>query len=308
MDEPWADIARTGERVLSLSEKYSPDVVHLNGYTLASLPFGCRKLVVAHSCVLSWWQSVKREPAPARYDRYRRAVTAGLQAADVVVAPSNAMLRALQKIYGLERGVVIPNATSDVAPTGVPKQDFVFSAGRSWDEAKNLRALAAVAGALSVPVYVAGKDSERLPGVSPLGELGTTEMKYWFARAAIYVAPALYEPFGLAILEAAIHGAALVLGDIESLREVWADAAIYVAPDDAPSLRGAIELLVHDHALRVAMAERARHRAKHYSIADHARSYLKLYGRLQAGEELDAPGHQGLRSTAHCEGRGACAS
>ena len=33
--------------------------------------------------------------------------------------------------------------------------------------------------------------------------------------------PARYEPFGLSILEAALSGCALVLGDLPSLRELW---------------------------------------------------------------------------------------
>ena len=55
-------------------------------------------------------------------------------------------------------------------------------------------------------------------------------------RAAIYALPARYEPFGLSILEAALSGCALVIGDIPSLREIWADAALFVPSDghDAP--------------------------------------------------------------------------
>jgi glycogen(starch) synthase len=45
--------------------------------------------------------------------------------------------------------------------------------------------------------------------------------------------PARYEPFGLSVLEAALSGCALVLGDIASLREVWGGAACYVRPGDS---------------------------------------------------------------------------
>ena len=52
-------------------------------------------------------------------------------------------------------------------------------------------------------------------------------------RSAIFAAPSRYEPFGLAVVEAAISGAALVLADIPTFRELWSDAALFVSPDDS---------------------------------------------------------------------------
>ena len=43
----------------------------------------------------------------------------------------------------------------------------------------------------------------------------------------MYVSSSVYEPFGLAPLEAALCGCAVVANDIGSLREVWGEAAIY---------------------------------------------------------------------------------
>ena len=50
------------------------------------------------------------------------------------------------------------------------------------------------------------------------------------ARTAVFVSPALYEPFGLAVLEAAQAGCALVLSDIPTFRELWDGVALFVAP------------------------------------------------------------------------------
>ena len=47
--------------------------------------------------------------------------------------------------------------------------------------------------------------------------LSGEDIRPWFARAGIYALPAVYEPFGLSVLEAALSGCALVLGDIPSL-------------------------------------------------------------------------------------------
>lgn len=280
MDEPWEGVARSGEYLLALARKYSPDIVHLNGYAHGALPFGCPKLVVGHSCVLSWWRAVKREPAPARYDQYRKMVSSGLEQADEVVAPSTAMLRELHKIYGTNAGVVIPNGIAELHTFAHEKENFVLCAGRVWDEAKNVATLAAAAVGLSVPVCVAGKGSERLAGVTPLGDLSAQGLRHWYERAAIYASPAYYEPFGLAILEAAASGAALVLSNIDSLRELWGDSAIYVSPDDELALRSALELLARDTLLRTTMAERARQRARTYTASYQAQGYSALYSRL----------------------------
>src|SRR3954469_10125574 len=64
-DDPWKDVDRAGEWLLSLG---SPDVVHLNGYAHATLPWKCPKIVVCHSCVLSWWRAVHGVDAPCEWD------------------------------------------------------------------------------------------------------------------------------------------------------------------------------------------------------------------------------------------------
>src|SRR5215217_9067912 len=98
-DDPWEDVDRAGRWLLELEERVAPDLVHLNGYAHGSLPWTAPAVVVAHSCVLSWWEAVRGEQAPATWERYRSAVEAGLRAASAVVAPTAAMLAALERHY-----------------------------------------------------------------------------------------------------------------------------------------------------------------------------------------------------------------
>ena len=149
MENAWDDVWRAGDWLLDLERTLRPDVVHLNGYTHAVLPWAAPVLVAGHSCVLSWWRAVKGEDAPPAWDRYRRAVAAGLQAADVVVAPTGAMLDALAGHYGpLRDGRVIPNGRDSRTFRAVEKEEFILGAGRLWDEAKNLAVLDACAAGL----------------------------------------------------------------------------------------------------------------------------------------------------------------
>src|SRR3954447_13946829 len=100
MEDPWADLAQAGDWLLALEERVQPDIVHLNGYVHGALPWLTPVVMVAHSCVLSWWRAVKGEDAPPCWDRYRREVARGLRAADMVVAPSHWMLDAARSHYG----------------------------------------------------------------------------------------------------------------------------------------------------------------------------------------------------------------
>jgi glycosyltransferase involved in cell wall biosynthesis len=126
------------------------------------------------------------------------------------------------------------------------------------------------------------------PGGRPatfLGRLPEDDLAHWLSRAAIFAHPARYEPFGLAVLEAALSGCALVLGDVESLRETWDGAAEFAADDAA--LADRIAALARDGARRRALADRARARALGFTPARMADGYVALYralaGRSSAG-------------------------
>lgn len=297
MEDPWDDVRRAGDWLLELEQRVRPAVVHLNGYAHAALPWKAPVLVVGHSCVLSWWTAVRRERAPATWDRYRAAVAHGLAAADLVLAPSTAMLRALEEHYGpLPRsGVVYNGRDPDRFRPGV-KEPFILTAGRVWDEGKNVGALAAIATSLDWPIFVAGEGKHQdrgavaHEGLHQLGRLPGRELAAWLGRAAVFALPARYEPFGFTPLEAALAGCALVLGDIPSLREVWGDAAVFVPPDDPEALRSALQRLIADDAARTALAGRAHVRALRFTPQRMAAGYLAAYRSLLADRSRPARG------------------
>jgi glycogen synthase len=280
-EDPWNDIVAGGRWLMELERRYHPDVIHLNGYVHAALPWRNPVIVVAHSCVLSWWRAVKREPVPALWRRYARAVAAGLRAADLVIAPSRAMASTLEACHGFSGARVISNGISGsgLGHTGA-KENLILCAARLWDEGKNARCLAKAAAGLPWPVVLAGDPGggeHLLPNVDFAGECDRTGMMSWFRRAAVYAHPARYEPFGLAPLEAACAGCALVLADIPSLREIWGKAAVFVNPDDPVAWHGALAALIADPCARERMAERARRKARSYSAERMARSYHQCY-------------------------------
>ncbi|MFA9479257.1 glycosyltransferase family 4 protein [Phycisphaerales bacterium AB-hyl4] len=294
MDDPWSDVAEAGEWLLELERQVQPDVVHLNGYVHGSLAWRAPKLLVAHSCVVSWWRAVHGEDPPRTWNVYRERVRAGLLAADMVLAPTWAMLEAIEECYGsLPRMGRVANGRDPRRFVPGRKEAFAMAAGRWWDEAKNIRAVQSVADRVDWPMYVAGEGGlpatggAAWPSLRPLGLLSEEAMADWLSRASVFVHPAKYEPFGLVVLEAAMSGCALVLGDIPSLREQWDEAALFVPPSDHDALQAAVVKLTTDDRLRRELARHACQRAMPLTPGRMATEYHRTY-RLLAGHEAVA--------------------
>jgi glycogen synthase len=277
MEDPWADLRATSLWIERLSAAHRPDLVHMNTFA----PVRCRRvpvLLTAHSCVLTWWRAVHGQPAPAAWNRYRRLARESLQRASFLTVPTRALLTELRAIHGsLPPARVIPNGRSvDVEPSSSQRRErLVLSVGRVWDEGKNVRALAQAAPAINARVAVIGPGA--VDGVEGLGVLDQEDVLRWLRRAAVFAEPARYEPFGLAALEAALCGCALVLGDIPSLREVWGHAASFVSPDDPLSLAREINALLEDPLRRADRAVHTSAVASGYTADAMADAYLEAY-------------------------------
>jgi glycosyltransferase involved in cell wall biosynthesis len=284
MTDPWTDVEEAGRWLLQRERDFKPDVVHINGYVHASLPWRAPTLVVAHSCVCSWWEAVHGTMPPPEWNEYVSRVTAGLIAATGVAAPTRAMADAIGRLYHVDRHVaVVPNGRDPHGFGTAPKESFVLSAGRVWDAAKNVAALDTAAADLPWPVYVAGDaqgplgNGESLVHLRALGRLEGPALAGYMARAAIYALPARYEPFGLSVLEAALSECALVLGDIPSLRENWSGVAHFVHPQRRDELGEALRFLIENPDRRAALARKARQRAERFSVEKHVADYHRLY-------------------------------
>lgn len=287
MQDAVPEQAAAGEWLLALAREWKPDVVHLNHYGHGHLEWPAPALVVAHSCVGSWFECVRGEPAGPEWEGYRRLLARGLQGAPMVIAPTQAMLDATQRLYGPFRASrVIHNGRRAADFPAGDKAPHILSAGRLWDEAKNVGTLARIAGELPWPVRVAGDTAHpeggdaAFEGVHLLGRLDPAAMARAYAQASIYALPARYEPFGLSALEAALAGCALVLGDIASLRELWNGAAVFVPPDDGAALAQALRGLIEDAPRRDELARRAHERALGYDSARMVARYLQTYSEL----------------------------
>ena len=263
------------------------DVVHLHLPSQAdSLPRDVTVVAVAHSCHPTWWRAAGQGPMPHAWRQSFERNRAGLSRADRIIAPSRAHADALRAVYGpLDRLTVIHNAAGPPEPPAT-KQPTILAAGRWWDTAKNARTLDQAARDLTWPVAFAGPltapEGAKFTPVHArsIGNLTSAELRRQLAMAAIFVSPSLYEPFGLAVLEAAAHRCALVLADIPTFRELWTGAALFADPRDPACFARAIESLATDEPRRHHLAQAAEQTARRFTHERQRRAILAAYEQL----------------------------
>lgn len=267
-------IAESTRGLARLATATGARLAHLHSPALAAEPaFACPVVAVHHSCVATWWDAVRSTALPDDFVWRTDLVARGLRQAGAVIAPSAAFARKVAEVYALAMPpIAVPNGRSAApASAGAEPADEVFTAGRLWDEGKGLVTLDAAARRLACPVTAAGPlkgpngASLTLHHVTALGSLDEPALRARLARRPVYAAPALYEPFGLSVLEAAQAGCALVLSDIPTLRELWGKAALFVPPRDAAAWADALSRLLVDADERLALGKAAVQRAVRYS-------------------------------------------
>jgi glycosyltransferase involved in cell wall biosynthesis len=288
-DPQGNDLANARRFFAALEPAIAPDVVHLNSFREAAFDWRAPVLVVAHSCVNSWaWACNDTEwLGEPRWCHYTRAAGAGLNRAQEWVSPSQAFHDVIRTLYRPNSpGSVIWNGITPAAMRPKSKRRVILAAGRMWDAAKNIRVLARASHGLQWPVCVAGPTLKSpwsdTGNLTLIGDLAHGELRARMQHAAIFVSPALYEPFGLSVLEAAAAGCALVLSDIPTFRELWNGAALFVHPEDASALHRALSNLCNDSVERERLQSAARERSQRYTLARTVAAYRALYQRLLA--------------------------
>ena len=291
MQESAADVQAAGEWLRGLADVWSADVVHLNQVAYAVQDFPAPVLVAVHSDVLSWWAHVHGAEAPAaEWGTYARWLRDGLRAADAVVTPTRYQAGLVHRYYGVQATRVVHNGIPFAAEEPPPREgSLVLSVGRLWDRAKGVDLLDEAAGLLggAPEIHVIGETAAPHGEVCSVrnaiahGRVERAHVDGWMRRASIYAAPSRYEPFGLAPLEAALHGCALVLSDIGAFRELWDGCAEYFPSGDAAGLAQAIRRLVDDDTRRERLARAARTRAaRRYTAERMASEYIALYQQM----------------------------
>ena len=299
MKDPWEDVEKAKKWITSIYHTVRPDLVHFNNYAQIENFWDCPIVTVFHSCVQTWWQAVKGTTAPSHWNKYKELVKDSLQESDVVVSPTRAILQEAKNTHHFNSETsVIHNGREVCFSEEKQKENFILCMGRLWDEGKNLKLLSSIAERLPWPVYIAGNninpntgEAVEVPNVNFLGELPEAEVWDWMQRAAIFASPTKYEPFGIAILEAAKAGCALAVSDLETLKELWDGAAAFFDPDNPKKTTKRILELINDEERRQQLASAAKKRSENYNSEKMAGSYFNLYSELIANTKTTQLSH-----------------
>jgi glycogen(starch) synthase len=299
MQEGEADFDEASAYLCALVAELKPDLLHLTQYCFGALPVNIPRIVVAHGDLLNWWIAVHgHEPRETQWMRwYRGMVADGIRGASVVVSPSMFMLDSIRLCYAKPAdGTVIYNGRNPLMFNPyISKDDSVLCVGKLWDAGKQVSLLTQHSHPLPVCIVAADQpvDVVRFPiradvklktedyDVAFRGPQTEAQLRLLYSKSSIYVATSRYEPFGMALLEAAFSRCAIVANDIPVFREIWGDAAVYFCTNDAASLATALRRLSEDRDFCRAHGNLAYQRARtRFPARRMLDEYLSLYRRL----------------------------
>jgi glycosyltransferase involved in cell wall biosynthesis len=107
-----------------------------------------------------------------------------------------------------------------------------------------------------------------------IGYVPDSDLPALHSAAMAYVAPSLYEGFGMTVLEAQACGTPVLASNVSSLPEVVGDAGLLVDPYDVGAIRDALLRLVEDDRLRAELRERGLRHAASWTWERTARQTL----------------------------------
>jgi glycosyltransferase involved in cell wall biosynthesis len=224
--------------------------------------------------------------------------------ADRIIASSTSTAQALEAEFPVARGkvrVVLPGVTlpvpsddkASLTSLGIirPYVLFVGTLEPRKNLARLLDAYAKLPQAIRTAnqlVVAGGKgwggvdisqmllDRNLAPYVITPGYVSDAQLSCLYAHARFLALPALYEGFGLPLVEAMAQGVPVLTSNSSSLPEVAGDAGVLVDPLDVDAISAGILRLLTDDVYHQALAARARPNAARFSWSKAAREVMRI--------------------------------
>lgn len=105
------------------------------------------------------------------------------------------------------------------------------------------------------------------------------EICCFYAEAAVFVFPSLYEGFGLPIIEAMACGCPVITSDNSSMPEAAGDAALLVAADDVEGLSNKLREILISTDLKSEMVGKGMEHSQNFTWANFAKGVIELIDR-----------------------------
>jgi glycosyltransferase involved in cell wall biosynthesis len=285
-----APVRAAGDAIAALAREVDADLVHLNSPALGLARYACPVVAVEHGSVAPWWDAAHGTALPASFAWHADLMREGLLAADAAVVPSASYAAIVAARYRMPHAPqVVHNGRTPAALPSAAPATHALTVGRLWDRVKRTDLLDRVA-ALTPIRAVGALTAPHGETIAPrhldlAGSLSAHALAAEYAARPVFVSAASFEPFGLAILEAAQAGCPLVLSDIATFRELWDGAALFVAGDDPAYWAEAIATARAD---RYTLGTAARSRAGRYTPQATADAIIAVYTGLLAARRAAA--------------------
>jgi glycosyltransferase involved in cell wall biosynthesis len=233
--------------------------------------------------------------------RYRTLVPVSLRRAAVVCTPSSAVAEEVVAEYGLDPSTVRPTplgvapawfdttppAASWLAAQGLPSEYFlcvgaleprkgIGTAARAHRLARAVEPDLPPLVHVGPPGWGPDLDADEAAELVRAGYRSESELRRLVAGATALVFPSRYEGFGLPPLEALATGTAVLASDLPVVREVTADQAVLLPPDDVDAWAEAM-LAAAGTSRDPGAAERRRAQARRFTWADCALQTARAY-------------------------------
>jgi len=215
-------------------------------------------------------------------------------ASDAIIAVSEFTARQVQQLLGVDRARlhVVHHGANRMRPqVPIAREKVVLNVG-AIQKRKNIArlveafertprgwklALAGSAGYGAGEITARIESSPRRADIRALGYVSAVELAGWYARARIFAFPSLDEGFGMPVLEAMAAGIPVVAANRAALPEVCGDAALLVDPENVDAIHWALDQLMRDDALAVALAGRGLARAHQFTWEHAAEQTWNVY-------------------------------
>ena len=212
----------------------------------------------------------------------RFATTRALRSASAVLAPSQftlaaaeRLLRSRARLHLVPHGVPAPaSPPPDVAARDGP----LLALGDDRPRKNRARVAAALVRARQRGAAV----PELLFAGPPQRYVDEAEKERLLRQCRALVHCALFEGFGLPVLEGLAHGVPVLCSDLPPLREIAGDAALYVDPRDVDAIAAGLQRICSDGALRARLAAAGPVRAAALRPDAVARSWQRLHREVLA--------------------------
>ena len=153
------------------------------------------------------------------------------------------------------------------------------------DERKNLSGTIKAVKGLNVKLHIIGKLTkiqEDLLKINKIAyenayDVSFEEIVHAYNNCDIVSFPTRYEGFGLPVIEANVMRKPVIAGDIDVMREVAQNAALFVNPDSINDIRKAVIQLMEDTDIQKMLIRNGRKNAERFSPERITEKYNQLY-------------------------------